>query len=277
MKKHLEAYFKSHDHHRLYYQVWEGDAKKPVLIFVHGLNEHCGRYQNPSNYFSSKGYTLYLFDHRGHGRSDGLRSYVDTFDDYLRDLDEFTTFVAQKEKKKKIFMIGHSMGGQIVLNYVSKFKTPLSGFVTSSANVEVALKVPFLKKWLGLQLAKIFPKLNLAGEIDPQWISRDKEVVREYKKDPLVSKTITLRLIAELLRNQESLVPLARKVTLPALMLHSGNDHLCSPKGSEKFFENLSSKDRTFIIYDDCYHELFNELDREKVFTDMELWFKKHS
>lgn len=272
----FESYFKSHDHHRLYYQVFKPQKTKGVLLFVHGLNEHSGRYSNPVHYFIKKGFTIYLFDHRGHGKSDGQRSYVNDFEAYLKDLDEFTLFVCQKEKKKKIFMVGHSLGGQIVLNYLAKYENSLSGFITSSANIEVAMPISWVKKFLVLHLSRFFPTLSLAHSIDPHWISRDLSVVMAYKKDPLVSKNITVKLASEIIRNQEGIMRLASKIRIPALMMHAGDDRICSPRGSEHFFEKLTSKDKTLIIYDKFYHELFNEFGKEKVFRDMEAWIKKH-
>lgn len=274
--KPFESYFKSHDHHRLFYQEWKAKPAKGVLIFVHGLNEHSGRYGNPVRYFVKQGYTLYLFDQRGHGKSDGLRSHVDHFDSYLKDLDEFTRFAALREKGKKIFMVGHSMGGQVVLNYVGRLKPPLAGFITSSANIRVAVKIPWLKKYLGLNLVRFLPRFHLEGEIDPQWISRDPEVVRDYKRDPLVSKKMTLGLITELIKNQRTLLNLAPKVKIPGFLMHSGDDHICAKEGTEAFFKKMGAKDKKLKIYDGFYHELFNEYGREEVFRDMEEWLKRH-
>lgn len=272
----IESYFKSHDHHRLYYQEWKADPSRAVLIFVHGLNEHSGRYVNPVNFFSKKGYTLYLFDHRGHGRSDGLRSFIDDFDTYLKDLDEFTLYVANREKRKKIFMIGHSMGGQIVINYVARYDHALSGFMVSSPNIEVAVKISWIKKQMTYHLSTFLPKMRFTNEIDPKWISRDRAVVRAYKSDPLVSKDITLKLASEIFKNQDKIMGFSPRVKIPVLMMHAGDDRICSAKGTEKFFQEMNSKDKTLIIYDKFYHELFNEFGKEKVFADMEGWLKKH-
>lgn len=275
--KPIESYLKSHDYHRLYYQIWKQKGDKGVLIFVHGLNEHCGRYTNPTQYFVKKGYTIYLFDHRGHGKSDGLRSYVDNFDVYLKDLDEFAQFVAEQEKGKKIFMVGHSMGGQIVLNYVGRYRTSLSGFITSSANIQIAVPLSKLKMFLGLNMSRLLPRIMLLNEIDPVWISRDKEVVRAYKRDPLVSKKISLKLASEIIINQQKIMELPQKIKLPALIMHAGDDHICAKGGSQKFYEKLASSDKTLKIYEGCYHELFNELCKEEVFRDMEKWLEKRS
>lgn len=276
MKPSHESYFKSHDHHRLYYHVYPAKNPKAVLLFVHGLNEHSGRYLNPIRYFSPRGYSLYLFDHRGHGKSDGLRSYVDGFGTYLKDLDEFVRLVAREEKGKKIFMVGHSMGGQVVINYVGQFKNSVAGFLTSSANIEMAVKIPWIKKTVGLALSKFVPRFTVTNEIDPKWISRDKEVVRAYKKDPLVSQKITLKLASEIIDNQKGILKLAESIRLPGLIMHAGDDHICHPDGSKKFFRKLASTDKALKIYDGFYHELFNEIGKEKVFADMDHWLENH-
>ncbi|MDO8520431.1 MAG: lysophospholipase, partial [Deltaproteobacteria bacterium] len=257
-------------------QVWKGEKDKPVLIFVHGLNEHSGRYSNPIGYFSKRGYTIYAFDQRGHGKSDGLRSFIDDISTYLKDLNAFTEDVRKAEKGKRIFMVGHSMGGQVLINFLARYAPPIAGFVTSSANIRMALKIPWFKKLMALKLARFIPRFALPNEIDPKWISRDAEVVRAYKRDPLVSKNITLGLACALMRNQEKIIGLARRIKIPALILHAGDDHICDAKGSEEFFHHLKSDDKDLKIYEGFYHELFNEFGKEEVFSDMQIWIEKH-
>ena len=276
MEKPEESSFKSFDQTRLYFKRLRGDPQKPVLIFVHGLNEHSGRYANPIRYFGKKGYTLCLFDQRGHGKSDGLRSFVGDFSSYVKDLQLFTELVRKEEKGKKIFMVGHSMGGQVLINYLAKVKPPVDGFITSSANIRMALNIPWLKKMLAFKLSGLFPNLSLPNEIDPKWISRDTEVVRAYKKDPYVSKNITLKLAAALMQNQEKIMGMAAHIAIPALILHAGDDHICAKEGSAEFFHRLKSDDKDFKIYDGFYHELFNEYGKEEVFRDMEEWMARH-
>lgn len=269
--KNIESYFNSHDHHRLYYKAYYANDPKACLVFVHGLNEHSGRYQNPLKYFK-KDYNIYLFDQRGHGKSDGLRSYVDNFNTYLKDLQSFIDLVSKKEQKRKIFLIGHSMGGQVVLNYVAKYSHNLSGFMTSSPNIQTAIKIPLLKKVIGLQLAKILPKFKLPNEIDNALISHDSSIVQSYADDPLVSQSVSLGLVREVFKNQEKILSLASQTHLPALMMHSGDDKICHVDGSKKYFRKLASKDKTLKIYKGFYHEIFNEIGKEQAFQDMEDW-----
>ncbi|EKD41655.1 MAG: alpha/beta hydrolase fold protein [uncultured bacterium] len=271
----IESYFVAPDHQRLYYQFHQSSKQKAVLVFVHGLNEHSGRYQNPVQHFAKKNFSIYLFDHRGHGKSDGLTSHIDDFSTYIKDLNEFMRWVKAREKKSPIFMIGHSMGGQIVLNYLAQYNPPISGFLTSSANIEIAIKIPWLKKKAAFFLSKYFPKLALTNEIDPLWISRDSEVVNEYKKDPLVSKKTTLGLLVSMMTNQNKIYELASKIKIPGFMMHGGDDQICAPEGSLKFFEQISHKNKKIKIYDHFFHEIFNEIGKEQVFSDMEEWINQ--
>jgi len=256
----VDTYFKAHDHHRLYYESIHPKKSSAILVLIHGLNEHIGRYAHVVDYFKDQ-YTIYLFDHRGHGRSDGIRSHVEDFNHYIKDLNEFMKMVAENEGKQKIFMIAHSLGGQVLLNYLKKYrKPPISGIVTSSANIRIKLKINPIKKYLGLKLADHAPRLKLPSDIDPKWISHDPKVVEEYKNDPLVGKKISVKLASEIIKNQEKIMELAPKIKIPALMLHGGDDHICDQNGTVEFFENLGSKDKELKIYPGMYHEIFNNL-----------------
>lgn len=270
-----ESYFKTRDNHRLYCETWSPKSPKAALLFVHGLNEHVGRYAHVAKYFSDE-YACHLYDQRGHGKSDGVRAYAESFGDFLEDLDAFAQKVKNESGPLKIFIVGHSMGGQVVLNYLGKhLKAPLAGFITSSANIQIGWKVHPLKKYLGVKLASYFPKLKLPREIDVKYISRDENVVRAYVADPLVNQAITLSLAREILANQDVILENAPRIKLPALMMHAGDDRISASAGTTEFFERLGAKDKTLKIYDGFYHELFNEIGKEQVFQDMKSWLAK--
>lgn len=273
--KKSESYFKAKDQHRLYFECYKPQTSHGVVILVHGVNEHVGRYEHVVDALTRK-FTVYLFDHRGHGRSDGVRSHVESFSSYSDDVHEFVNLVKSSEKSQPIFIIGHSMGGQVVLNYLYRFpQEGLAGFITSSANIRVGMKIGPIKKFFGYKLSEHFPKAKLPNDIDPKWISRDKSVVAKYKSDHLVGKTISVRLATEILDNQNEIMAFAAKIKIPALMLHGGDDRICDPKGTEEFFELLASRDKTLKIYKGMYHEIFNEIDCEEVIDDVCDWLEK--
>lgn len=271
-----DSYFKGHDAHRLYYERHAARSPKAVLVVVHGLNEHSGRYKPLLDALGKK-YTIYIYDHRGHGRSDGVRAHVDDFDQLIADLREFVELVA-KQENQKIFLIGHSMGGQIVVNFMAKYpEAKVYGFITSSANLRIGVKINPVKKFLGMKAAGLLPRLKLKNEIDPRLICTDMNVVREYKRDPLVTKFITTRLAAELLKNQDNIMAMASRIHKPALLLHGGDDSICDPSGTEEFCDRLASEDKTVKLYPGMYHEIFNEPENAQVFSDILAWLGEHA
>lgn len=276
MSQKTDGYFKTHDHHRLFYQKITPDKKsRAVLICVHGVNEHSGRYGNFIDAFSPD-FTLYLFDHRGHGRSDGVRSHVEKFDEYVNDVAAFVAWVTSENPSVRIFIIGHSLGGQITVNYLARFpQSKLSGFILSSPNLRLKMKLNPLKKILADKLSQWTPQFKLPNDISPDWISRDSQVVKEYKKDPLVGKAVSVRLAQEVLTNLDTILTLAPKIKTPGLLLHAGDDKITDQQGTVIFFERMTVKDKTLKIYPGFYHELFNDLGKEDVFEDVRTWLGK--
>ena len=270
------GYFKNHRGLLLFYQAWRVATPKAILIFVHGLGEHSGRYQNPVHFFTNHGYTCYGYDHQGHGRSEGQRTYAPSFRSLVKDLKLFIQFVAQHEKNKEIFVIGHSLGGQVVINYgATTAGREVRGLILSSPNCRV-VDLPKIKEKIVKFLTWMAPRLPIPNELDPRDLSRDPLVVRAYLEDPLVVRTITVRLAAELLTNQEKMDTLAAQIGVPTLLLHAGSDKICDPKGTERCYERIATKDKKLVIYPGLYHEIFNEFERDQVFHEMLAWMGRH-
>ncbi len=273
IQKH-EGNFPSSTGISLFYRSWTPTKKKGVIIIVHGLAEHSGRYDHVGTYFAEKGWAVYSYDHRGHGKSLGKRCYVKKFSELVEDLKTFHQFVQQKEKVKNIFIIGHSMGGQILGNFLSQNPTGVLGAVLASPNMKLAMDLSFIKKKFAFTLAGCLPSIALPNDIDPIYISRDPQVVRDYKKDKLVNRKITLGLGTEILKNLNEVMGLAEKIKIPCLIIHGSGDKITSLEGSKEFFQKLKIKDRTFKTYPKFYHETFNEIGKEKVFKDIEKWLE---
>lgn len=269
------SHFETKDGVKLYYERQAPKKPKAVLVFQHGLNEHCGRYAHVVERFGDD-FAVYVFDLRGHGRSEGTRSFASSIDDFTADLDEFLGVVRKQNPGAALFLVAHSLGGQIALNYLADYpKHPLSGVITSSANVRIGWKVHPLKHAVGLQLAKYWPKFRFPGEVDPKWISHDSGVIEAYRKDPLVPQYVTAGIAGAVLKNQGIILDKAPRIKTPALLMHAGDDRISSPQGTKDFFAKLASKDKTLKIYEGLYHELFNETEKERVFDDVETWLKK--
>lgn len=260
---------------KIFYVRRDSAQSKSVLIFVHGLNEYVGRYAHVLDFFS-KTRTVYFYDQRGHGFSEGPRAFVQKFSDYVDDLKRFINLVREKNPNQKIFAIGHSMGGQILLNYFGQeAQVPLAGAIFSSPNIKIHMRISKVKKFIGTQLAEHTPKFRLPSEVNPKWLTHDEASVLAYKKDRMIPKYITAGLALELVANQEHLMDLAGKISLPVLMMHAGEDRVCEKTVTVEFFEKLASPDKKLKIYDGFYHEIFNEVGKEKVFEDVDMWLKE--
>jgi alpha-beta hydrolase superfamily lysophospholipase len=275
--KRKEGKFKGYKGLNLYYQCWLPDGKpKAVLLVAHGLAEHSGRYKNLVDYFVPKGYAVYALDHRGHGKSEGTRSYVDNFNDYLTDLKTFFDMVRKENKNAEIFLFGHSLGGTIVTAYAIEHQKELAGLIVSGASLVASTSVsPALLAMAGI-ISALLPKMGVTL-LDASGISRDKSVVDAYVNDPLVFRgKVPARTGAELARMWKQLPEQMPKIKLPVLIMHGFADQLADPRGSKLLYERVGSKDKTLKLYDNCYHEICNEPEREQVFVDMQTWLAKH-
>ena len=276
--KRQEGSFKGLRDLDIFYQGWLTDADpKAVLLIVHGLAEHGGRYLNVVNHLVPKGFAAYAPDHRGHGRSQGQRVYVDRFTDYLDDLKTFFDLVRGWHPDKKIFLIGHSMGGTIGIAYALRHQDELDGLVLSGAGVKIGAGISPAIIALGKVLSTLLPKMGMIV-LDASAISRDPETVRAYEDDALVYRgKVTARLGAELIKAMQGFPDQVAQLRLPTLIMHGGADQLTDPDGSQWLYQAIGSEDKTLKIYPGYYHEIFNELEREQVLDDLEDWLTAHT
>jgi alpha-beta hydrolase superfamily lysophospholipase len=274
---HSEAIFKGHGDLELYYQCWRPDTRpKAVLAVVHGHGEHSGRYGNVVDWFVPRGYAVYAFDLRGHGRSAGKRGYIESFAEYRRDAGAFLDLVHREEPDLELFLLGHSQGGLIALNYALHDGAGLAGVVASGPVLSPPGISPFLIQ-LSKLLSNVWPGLTLETGMDTTALSRDSAVVKAYVEDPLVHAKGTPRLGAEMLVAVDWTQAHAVEMALPCLIVHGGADRLCPPEASRRFFENVTFADIERIEYEGYYHEVFNEPGKEKVLADVEAWLERHS
>lgn len=276
--KHEEGFLNENGDHEIYYQCWlpEGQAKA-VLLLVHGLAEHCGRYMNLVNRFVPLGYGVYGFDLPGHGKSHGKRVYVNRFEDYTRTLATFLDKVRSLHKELPLFLVGHSMGSLVSAVFLANGQEGLAGAVLSgSGAVKVPDSISSATIFAGRVFSVLMPKIGLIG-LDVNGVSRDPSVVRAYVEDPLVytGKT-TARLAAEILKAMQRFPEEAARITLPILLLQGGADRLVDPVGARMLFDGVRSQDKTLKVYEGLYHEIYNEPEHDEVLADVEGWLEKH-
>ena len=270
---HSEGSFKGIRNADIYYQFWlpDGDVKA-VLLIVHGLGEHSGRYMNFVNHFVPLGYAVYGFDHIGHGRSEGKREGIRRFSDYTETLTRYYKKVKESQHGEPIFLVGHSMGGLIVSHYLLEHRADFNGAIISAPVVKVSDTISKTTISLGKLLSVVAPQLGLLS-LDVKAISRDPEVVKKYVDDPLVFHGKTpARLAAELLKAMLYVTAQTEKITIPFIVVQGGADTLVDPGGAQMLYDRAGSADKTIKIYDGLYHEVFNEPEHPQVLKDVEMW-----
>ena len=273
--KHIEGNFKGVRDVNIYYQGWLPEENiKAVLLVVHGLGEHCGRYMNVVNHFVPLGYAVYGLDHIGHGKSEGTREFVESFDDFTDTLAIFYNMIAEWQANKPLFLLGHSMGGAIASYYLLDHQADFKGAILSAPAVKVGDNISQVTITMGKLLSRVAPNMGLLA-LDVNGISRDPDVVEAYINDPLVFHGKTpARLAGELLSAIQRITAEAGKITLPIIIVQGAEDILVDPAGAQMLYDKANCADKTLKIYDELYHEVFNEPERDLVLKDVEDWLE---
>lgn len=271
--KHQESKFLAPNGARLYSQSWEPDTPAvAVLLLAHGLAEHSGRYNELAEYFVAAGYAVFALDHEGHGNSEGRPGHIDRFEDFTRALETFADSVQERYAHTPMILVGHSMGGLIGGTLLLNAQRKFACCVLSGAAVKAAEEPPAWLLFIGRILSVLTPRLGQL-QLDASAVSRDPDVVSRYVNDPLVyTGKVSVRCATELFAAMARLRAAAPSITLPILFVHGGEDSLAAVEGSRILHAQVSSQDKTLIVYDDLYHEIFNEPERARVFADVRDW-----
>ena len=269
----------SPDNLTLFYQRWiPSNNPKPGhdLVLHHGLGEHSDRYSNILGMLEGTGITVYTYDARGHGRSEGKKGLAKDVSHLAGDLDTFLQMIQKEHSVSKPLLYGNSMGGAVVLAFVGK----------SKANQDRVRAVIATAPALGVEkncyqvvmsslltcLRTIIPNTTLPSGLESDRLSRDQNVVEAYKSDPMNHDMISISLAFSLLESGRSeIIPTAKDMTLPIFLAHGGKDVITDPKGTQAYFDNCASTQKTIKIYPGLFHEIHNETkeDKEKVLADL--------
>lgn len=259
-----------------YWQAWlPPTAATAVVVIVHGLAEHSARYGHVGTRLAEAGFATYAADHRGHGRTPGRRANLERMGLVVDDLGAFVRFTIERHPGCPVFMIGHSLGGLIALQYATGPDARLDGLVVSGPAVQLTAGSALLKRMAGA-LSALAPNLGVAT-LDIELISRDPEVVRSYRADPLVHHgKVPARTGAEMLAAIAALPGRLPRLSIPLLLLHGTEDRICLPTGSALVYDTVPSADKTLRRYPGLYHEVFNEPEQEMVLCDLLSWLESH-
>jgi acylglycerol lipase len=269
--------FTAPDGLQLYEQYWQPPAPpKGVVLIVHGYAEHSDRYRHLADFLAHTSYAVASFDLRGHGRSQGERTFINHFDEYLTDLDLFLERVRQRHPGLPLFLLGHSMGGAIAALFAITRQPTIQGLVLSGPALQAGDGNPAILIALSGLLGRLFPRLPTVA-LDSTAVSRDPVVVQRYQTDPMVYHGKFLaRTAAELLSAMNRIQAGWETLTMPLLVMHGTEDRLAHPTGSKQLHAHARATDKTLKLYQGLYHEIFNEPEQEQVFRDMCDWLDAH-
>jgi acylglycerol lipase len=259
----------------IFTRTWRPSGKpRGVVIISHGFNSHSGQYFWVAEQFLTAGLAVYALDHRGRGKSGGERFYVEKFTDYVDDLATFIQFAKSQEPGLPVFLLGHSARGVVSCQYTAQHQAELAGLICESFAFQVPAPDVVLAVLKGLShLAPHAHVLKLKNED----FSRDPKIVETMNNDPLIAgESQPAETVAEMVRADEQLKNEFPLITLPLLILHGTQDKATKPSGSQFFYDTAGSSDKTLKLYDGAFHDLLNDIDKEKVMADVMNWINSH-
>lgn len=259
---------------RLFNQIWEPDGSaKAVVLLVHGWGEHSQRYQHVGQAFADAGFVLAATDLRGHGRTEGPRGFINSYNhEIFPDIDSLLKDLAEKYPNLPQFLYGHSTGGGIVLGYAIKKKPKVAGIIATSP--WLTLKEPPSKMMLNSMklMKRVYPKFRSDLGFTENLLSRDPAVDEAAKADELMHSVMTAGLFMEAVNNGRFVLHHAAGFPLPLLVMHGTGDKLTSYSSSQRFARQAPSNTSTFKAWQNAYHELHNDIMKEDAIGFMVKW-----
>ena len=261
----------------LYYRTWKAKTTNAAVILVHGLGEHCQRYDHVAQALNNQGYSVYSMDLPGHGNSTGTRGHIDSFKDYLKATETLLERAEDELPQSPKFILGHSMGGLIVSQFLLEHQDRFRGAVLSGPAIQSPQEPPAWQVALIKGIASIFPNAKMLA-LDASGISRDSEVVAKYNADPLINKgKLSAKFLVCLTEAMDSIKARANEITLPILLMHGSKDPMTAPEGTKFLYERCKSTDKEKHILDGLLHEIFNEPEKETIIELTLNWLNQRS
>jgi len=257
-------------------QAWRpaSGEVRGVVVVVHGLKDYSDRYAELAHALVAKGLAVHALDLRGHGDSTGPRVWVDSFDDYLADLDQLMERVAAEHPGMPLFLFGHSMGGAVATLYAIEHHPELSGLILSGAALRP--EADAVTRGSAKLFGAVLPTLAVFT-LDDAKFSRDPAVVAAMKRDPLIEDgAAPARTAAELIGAIERIRREAFQLTCPLVAMHGTADEITPPEGSRELVEAVASPDKAYEKWDGYAHDLLHEPGKQQIIDFIVNWVDAH-
>ncbi|HRK34578.1 MAG TPA: lysophospholipase [Candidatus Hydrogenedentes bacterium] len=246
------------------------------VVIVHGYGHHGGSFDEVALFLNKHGYGVFALDQRGHGNSPGRRGYINSFDDWVNDTHAFVTHIAPQTSCAPLIFMGHSLGCLALGLYAVRHSPKARGLIFSSGLLKIPDQVPMYLRKLASVLGALTPTLPVQ-KVDVTATSRDPKAVQALRDDPLrYGGMLQARSGAEISKAIAEFQERMKEITMPLLIMHGTKDRLTDCEGSRMLNARATSKDKTFCIYEGGYHELYNDLDKERWFAQVLSWLQAH-
>lgn len=261
---------------RIAWRAWLPETSaRAVIVLVHGVAEHSGRYAHVGKRLADSGFAVYALDHLGHGKSAGNNANIGSMAGAADNVADMLKIASREHPDVPRFLVAHSMGSLITLYLATRAPIDVDGIVVSAPPLDIGVGNP-LQRLLGPLMSRFAPNFGVL-KLDSSMISRDPEVVRAYDNDPLVFRgKLPARTGMEMLNATEFVKSRLDKLTVPLLVLHGTADVIAAPSSTDLIERSAAAKDLTVIRYEGLYHEVFNEPEQDKVLSDVVEWLEAH-
>ena len=253
-----------------YGQYWQPKKPKGIIVLLHGMGEHSGRYIHVVKKLVGHDFMVVCYDNFGHGKTSGKRGHNPSFESLLEVIDVVIEKAKQLLPNAPVFLYGHSMGGNLVMNYVLKKEHTIKGVIASSPFLKLAFEPPIWKINLGKLMQKIAPSITLGNELNPKDVSRDPKEVQKYINDPLVHDRISANYSLTIIDTGQWVINNAKKLKTPMFLAHGKDDKIIACEGSISVAEQ--SAFASLKLYKNGYHELHNDTCKELFLKDIITW-----
>lgn len=268
-KSHLEV-----SNTKIFIRSTAPEKVKGVVVLVHGMGEHSGRYVDsvvPTLVDGSLAVVLY--DQVGHGKSSGKRGHCSGYTLLIEILDTIVSRARTLYPQVPFFLYGHSMGGNLVLNYALRNKAGITGVIATSPFLRLAFKPPKWKLVLGKLMMRIAPSITLSSGLDSNAISRIQDEVEAYRRDPLVHDLVSPMFSFPVIEAGEWAITHAQQLHIDTLLCHGSGDMIIDQEGTKAFHEHSNSTD--LRLFEGAYHELHHDSCREELLVCISGWLKE--
>jgi alpha-beta hydrolase superfamily lysophospholipase len=260
----------------LYEQSWRPTGPvRAAVVLLHGLKDHSSRYRELAIAFAHRGVSVYAFDLRGHGYSEGVRDHIQEVDSCLADLRAFLPRVRDRDPGKPVFLLGQGFGATLAALYATQGKPELAGLVLSAPAMRARVE---RSERFGTRMTALFAPKSHRLQLDLARWSSDPDVVASLRGDPLIyGGEATAGTARALLEASDELERREAQLALPLLILHGTGDKIIDPDVSRTLHQRAKAADKDLRLYPGLYHDLFHEPGHDQVVADVLGWVQKHA